>query len=203
MNPRVLRRFIVLMALLTVGAFVFWDLLEGYVARAPGDFDTQMGSQRLEDGLYDEAIDHFDKALEEAPNHRGALMGRALVFIQTERYDDAIAELDSLIRFLEETLEPDDRTGRGVLAAAYANRGIVYDRLAQYEKALESYVQALNTDGETVEGPGVIHKILYGSDRVSSVRDRAIYLHEQLQLPEEERVLRIPELDARQRMHKP
>jgi tetratricopeptide (TPR) repeat protein len=203
MNPRVLRRFIVLMALLTVGAFVFWDVLEGYVSRAPGDFHTEMGSQRLEDGHYDEAIENFNKALEEAPNHRGALMGRALVFIQTERYDDAIAELDSLIRFLEETLEPDDRTGRGVLAAAYANRGIVYDRLEQYEKALENYVQALNTDGETVEGPGVVHKILYGSDRVSSVRDRAIYIYEQLQLPEEERVLRIPELDAKQRMHKP
>jgi len=203
MNPRVLRRFVVLMALLTVGAFVFWDLLEGYVSRTPGDFNTEMGSQRLEDGLYDEAIDHFDKALEEAPNHRGALMGRALVFIQTERYDDALAELDSLIRFLEETLEPDDRTGRGVLAAAYANRGIVYDRLEQYEKALENYVQALNTDGETVEGPGVVHKILYGSDRVSTVRDRAIYIYEQLQLPEEERMLSIPELDAKQRMYKP
>ena len=203
MNRRVLRRFVMLLALLTVGAFIFWDVLEDFVSRAPGDFNTEIGSQRLEDGLYDEAIENFDKALEEAPNHRGALMGRALVFIQTERYEDAIAELDSLIRFLEETLEPDDRTGRGVLAAAYANRGIVYDRLAQYEKALENYVQALNTDGETVEGPGVIYKILYDSEKVSSVRDRAIYLHEQLQLPEEERVLRIPELDAKQRMYKP
>ena len=203
MNRRVLRRFVMLLALLTVGAFIFWDVLEDFVSRAPGDFNTEIGSQRLEDGLYDEAIENFDKALEEAPNHRGALMGRALVFIQTERYEDAIAELDSLIRFLEETLEPDDRTGRGVLAAAYANRGIVYDRLAQYEKALEDYVQALNTDGETVEGPGVIYKILYDSEKVSSVRDRAIYLHEQLQLPEEERVLRIPELDAKQRMYKP
>ena len=203
MNRRVLRRFVMLLALLTVGAFIFWDVLEDFVSRAPGDFYTEIGSQRLEDGLYDEAIENFDKALEEAPNHRGALMGRALVFIQTERYEDAIAELDSLIRFLEETLEPDDRTGRGVLAAAYANRGIVYDRLAQYEKALDNYIQALNTDGETVEGPGVIYKILYDSEKVSSVRDRAIYLHEQLQLPEEERVLRIPELDAKQRMYKP
>lgn len=203
MNPRVLRRFVVLMALLTVGAFVFWDLLEGYVTRAPGDFNTEMGSHRLEDGRYDEALDYFDKALEEAPNHRGALMGRALVFIQTERYDEALAELDSLIGFLETSLEPDDKTGRGALAAAYANRGIVYDRLGQYEKALKSYVQALNTDDETVEGPGVIHKILYGADDVSSVRDRARYIYEQLRLPEDERVLRIPDLDAKQRMYKP
>ena len=84
-------------------------------------------------------------------------MGRALVFIQTESHDDAIAELDYLIRFLTENLEPDDQTGRGVLAAAYANRGIVYDRLGRYETALENYILALNTDPETVAEPGVVH----------------------------------------------
>ena len=96
-----------------------------------------------------------------------------------------------------------DATGRGVLAAAYANRGIVHDRQGEYAKALEDYIGALKVDEGAVEGPGVIHKILYGSDRVSTVRDRARYLHEQLQKPEAERVMRIPELDARQRMHKP
>lgn len=203
MNPRVLRRFIFLMALLTVGAFIFWDVLEDYVQRAPGDYYTEIGSNRLVDGAYDEAIENFDLALQEAPNHRGALMGRALVFIQTERYDEAIAEFDHLIAFLTDDLEPDDKTGRGVLAAAYANRGIVYDRLGQYETALDSYIESLRTDAELGEGPGVVHKILYGGDKVSSVRDRAVYLYEQLQLPEDERLMRIPELDAKQRMYKP
>jgi tetratricopeptide (TPR) repeat protein len=203
MNPRVLRRFIFLMAFLTIGAFVFWDVLEDYVRREPGDYYTEVGSNRLVDGLYDEAMDNFDKALEEAPDHRGALMGRALVFIRTERYQDAVAELDYLVGYLNRTLEPDDRTGVGVLAAAYANRGVAYDYLGAYEKALESYVEALNVDEEVVEGPGVVHKILYGSERVSTVRDRARYIYEQLQKPEGERVMRIPELDARQRMHKP
>lgn len=203
MNPKVLRRFIFLMALLTVGMFVFWDVLEDYVRRAPGDFDTEMGSNRLVDGVYDEAIEAFDKALLDAPDHRGALMGRALVFLQTERYDEALAEFDYLIDFLDQNLEADDTTGRGVLATAHANKGIVYDRLGQYEKALQSYVNAIKIDDEIVEGPGVVHKILHGADHVSSVRDRAIYLNQQLQLPEEERVLRIPELDAKQRMYKP
>lgn len=203
MNPRVLRRFIFFMALLTIGGFVFWDLLDDYVQRAPGDFEVEMGSNRLVDGLYDEALDFFDQALDAQPDHRGALMGRALVFVQSQRYDEALAELDYLIDYLNRNLDPEDTTGRGVLAAAHANRGIAYDHLGQYEKALENYVAALNTDAEVVEGPGVVHKILYGSDDVSSVRQRAIYIYEQFQLPEEKRLMRVPELDAKQRMHKP
>jgi len=71
----------------------------------------------------------------EQPDHRGALMGRALVFIQTDRHDNAIAELSYLIDFSNRILSADDSTGRGVLAAAYANRGIVHDRAGHHEKA--------------------------------------------------------------------
>ncbi|NNG03036.1 MAG: tetratricopeptide repeat protein [Inquilinus sp.] len=191
------------MAVATILMFVFWDVIDDYVERAPGDYHTEVGSYRLEDGLFDEAIEHFGLALQEAPDHRGALMGRALVFIQTEQYADAIDELDYLIETLHRTTEPDDATGIGVLAAAYANRGIVHDRIGEYEKALEDYIEALETDVETVSGPGIVHKILHGADDLSTVRDRAEYLHSQFQLPESERVLRIPEIDDQQRMYKP
>jgi len=203
MNPGVLKRFIILLGALTVGTFLFWELFNNYISRPPGDQYTEVGTLRLEDGLYDEALENFALALQEAPNHRGALMGRALVFIQQEKYDEAIAELDYLIDYLHDNVEPDDTTGIGALAAAYANRGIVYDRRGEYEKALESYIQALKVDEGTVEGPGIVHKILYGSEKVSTVRDRARYIYEQLQLPEEERLMRVPEIDARQRMYKP
>jgi hypothetical protein len=49
----------------------------------------------------------------------------------------------------------------------------------------------------------VVHKILYGSEDVSTVRDRARYIYEQLQLPEDQRLMRVPELDEKQRMYKP
>jgi tetratricopeptide (TPR) repeat protein len=203
MNPRVLRRFVIYMAILTVVAFLGWELVGGYVRQEPGDYHTKRGDQFLTSKDYDAALEQFDLALDEMENHRGALAGRALVFIQTERYDEALAELDYLIDYLTKNTDPDDPTGIGALAAAYANRGIVYDRLERYELALENYIEALKIDSGAVEGPGVIHQILYGSERVSSVLERARYLHEQLQLPEDERVLKIDELDARQRMHKP
>ena len=205
MNRRVLRRFILLMALLTVGVMLFRDFILVQFDRPPGDYHTEVGSNRLVDGLYDQAMVEFNKALEEAPNHRGALMGRALVYIRTERYEEAIGELGYLIDSLETSLEeePDDRTGQGVLAAAFANRGIVHDRRGKYEEALTDYVAALKTDPGAVEGPGIFQKILLGGDQISTVRDRAEYLHRQLQLPEEERLMRVPELDDQQFMYKP
>ena len=203
MTPRVLRRFIILMALMTAGTFIFTDLFDDFITRPPGDMETEMGSLRLEDGKYDEALDYYDQALTVQPNHRGALMGRALVFIQTERYDEAIAELDYLIAYLSANLAPDDMTGRAALAAAYANRGTVHDRQGRYETALGDYIESLRTDADIGDGPGVVHQILYGSDNVSSVRGRARYIAEQLQKPAEERLMRIPEIDDQQRMYKP
>jgi len=206
MNPQVLRRFVKFMAiglLVAGGIGLFAETYPYLFSSAPGDYYVRTGDQRLSDGNYDEALENFNLALEEMPDHRGALMGRALVFVQTERYPEALAELDYLIAYLERTLEPDDSTGRGALAAAHANRGIVYDRIGRYQDALDDYIAALKTDEDTVSGPDVIHKILYGSEGVSSVRKRAQYLYEQLQLPEDERLLRDQEIDAEQRMYKP
>ena len=152
---------------------------------------------------YDGALESFAKALAEQPDHRGALMGRAIIFLQTGRDEEAESEFNYLIDFLERTLESDDPTGRGVLAAAFANRGILYDRTARYEMALADYIRSLQIDAEAVSGPGIIDNIILYSIDPSSVRDRAIYLKGQLDLPEDQRKMRIPELDDQQRMHKP
>ena len=90
-----------------------------------------------------------------------------------------------------------------MLSGAYANRGILHDRLGRYEAALADYRQALVIDPEAVAGPGLLHRILYGDARPAAVRQRAAYLEHQLALPESERVMRVPELDERQRMYKP
>lgn len=203
MNPQVLRRFVILMVAMTAILVIGTHIIKSFVDRPPGDFNTEMGDSRLTDGKYAEALKFFDKALEEAPNHRGALMGRAIVFIQTKRYPDAVDELTNLIGQVRKTLEPGDDTARGLLASAYANRGIARDLQGEYELALKDYVRAINVDSDAVEEPGVIHKILYADTNPSSVRKRAQYIYEQLQKPKSERVMRVPEIDAGQRMHKP
>ena len=203
MNAKVLKRFIVNMAILTFVMFTVWALVRSFKNRPLGDYETEVCDMRLKDKLYDKAIQAANTALEKTPNHRGAIMCKALVFISQEMYLEANAELDYLISFLEKTVEDDDLTGIGTLAAAYANRGIIKDRNKNFQGALQDYLKALGIDEEAVAGPGLGTVILNYKFKSSSVKERALYLNEQLQLPEDERVLSIKELDEGQVMHKP
>ena len=203
MNATVLKRFVIYMAILTFVMFTVWALIRSFMNRPPGDYETEVCDMRLKDKLYDKAIQAANTALEKTPNHRGAIMCKALVFISQKMYLEANEELNYLINFLEKTIEDDDLTGIGTLAAAYANRGIIKDRNKNYEEALQDYVKALGIDDESVAGPGLGTVILNYKFKLSSVKERALYLNEQLQLPENERVLSIKELDEGQVMHKP
>ena len=202
-NAKVLKRFVIYMAILTFVMFTVWAFVRSFMNRPPGDYETEVCDMRLKDKLYDKAIEAANIALEKTPNHRGAIMCKALVFISQKMYLEANEELNYLINFLEKNLEVDDKTGKGTLAAAYANRGIIKDRNKNYEEALKDYVKALGIDHESVAGPGLGTIILNYKFKSSSVKERALYLNEQLQLPENERVLSIKELDEGQVMHKP
>ena len=191
------------MAILTFVMFTVWALVRSFMNRPPGDYETEVCDMRLKDKLYDKAIQAANIALEKTPNHRGAIMCKALVFISQKMYLEANEELNYLINFLEKNLEVDDKTGKGTLAAAYANRGIIKDGNKNYEEALKDYVKALGIDHESVSGPGLGTIILNYKFKSSSVKERALYLNEQLQLPENERILSIKELDEGQVMHKP
>jgi len=203
MNTNVLKRFIIYLAILTFVMFTVWALVRSFMNRPPGDYETEVCDIRLKDKKYDEAVEAADIALKKMPNHRGAIMCKALVYISQKQYREASDQLDYLINFLEKNLEDDDKTGIGTLAAAYANRGIIKDRKEDYEGALKDYVKALGIDYESVAGPGLGTIILNYKFKSSSVKERALYLNEQLQLPENERILKIEEFDEGQVMHKP
>ena len=199
----IIKRFVIYMAILTFVMFTVWGFVKSFMNRPPGDYETEVCDIRLKDKKYDEALESANIALEKTPNHRGAMMCKALVFISEKKYVKADRVLSDLIVFLEKNLEEDDKTGIGTLAAAYANRGIIKDRNKNYEEALKDYVKALGIDHESVAGPGLGTVILNYKFKSSSVKERALYLNEQLQLPEDERVLSIEELDEGQVMHKP
>ena len=202
-NTNVLKRFVIYMAILTFVMFTIWGFVRSFMDRPAGDYETEVCDIRLKDKKYDQALEAANKALTKTPNHRGAMMCKALVFISEKKYIKADKILSNLIIFLEKNLEDDDKTGIGTLAAAYANRGIIKDRNKNYEEALKDYVKAIGIDHESVAGPGLGTIILNYKFKSSSVKERALYLNEQLQLPENERVLSIKELDEGQVMHKP
>ena len=154
-SANILKRFVIYMAVLTFVMFTVWALVKSFMNRPPGDYETEVCDNRLKDKQYDKALDAANIALSKTPNHRGAIMCKALIFISQKMYLNANEELSYLINFLEKNIESDDRTGIGTLAAAYANRGIIKDRDKDYQGALQDYIKALGIDHEAVAGPGL------------------------------------------------
>lgn len=202
-NPQILKRFIKLMLILTVVMFTVWTVVMWSKNNVPGDFEVREGDIQLSDGNFENAIERFDAALTVAPDHRGALLGKAVALIALEQYGEAEHVLSYTIDYLLKNLEEDDPTGIGALSAAYANRGIIKDRQARYEEALADYIESIKIDYDIAEGPGWLNHLLYYNEEPSSVLKRAEYIYKQLELPENERLLSVPELDAEQRMYKP
>ena len=93
MNPNVLKRFIIYMAILTFVMFTVWALVRSFMNRPPGDYETEVCDIRLKDKKYDEAIDAANIALEKTPNHRGAIMCKALVYISQKQYRETTYQL--------------------------------------------------------------------------------------------------------------
>ena len=185
-DKKVIPYFAVFLALL--GFLFYWRT---GVEQIPGDINVRAGNYRLEDGFYDEAAKEFSEALQKTPDHVMARLGLATTYMQTGRDTDALQELNLVIE-----LKPD-------LAAAFANRGILYDRSGEYEKALADYRKALELDPDILEGPGFLWRFMRNVDEKSpTIQSRAEYLEAELAKPEEERLLKVPEKDEKQRMYK-
>ena len=187
-----LYRFLKWTAITLACAWVGWSIYDSAIApRNPGDLAYLDANTLFEDGEYERALALYDEALSIDPNHIHAMRGRARTLLELGRYLDALAAFDHAI-----ARQPD-------FGATYANRGILYDRMGRYEKAVADYEQALALDPELAEGPHWLTRFLRNQpDKPPGVAERAAYLRNELAKPENERLLRVPELDAQQRSYK-
>lgn len=157
----------------------------------PGENIFRLANKNLEEGVYEDALKLFDKAIALTPDYRDAHMGRAITLMQMQRYNESRKAFDTAIGLDEG------------YAAAYANRGILNDRTGRYEDAIRDYRKAVELDPEITEGPGFLWRFLRNiPEKQPTIEDRANYLEEELKKPESERLLRVPEIDAQQRMYK-
>jgi tetratricopeptide (TPR) repeat protein len=174
--------------LVLIGLIFYWRV---GVEKNPGDYNVRTGNYRLEDGQYEEAVKEFSEALEKNSEHAMARLGLAVTYMQMDKYDEAMQEFNLVIENNPE------------LAPAYADRGILYDRMGEYRKALADYRKALELDPEILKGPGWLWRFMRNIDKKPpTIRDRAAYLEAEFAKPEEERLLKIPEEDEKQRMYK-
>jgi len=75
--------------------------------------------------------------------------------------------------------------------------------MGRHEEALADYDQALRLDREIASGPHWLTRFLRKQPEAPpTIADRAAYLRAELAKPADERVLRIPEIDAQQRPYK-
>ena len=175
------------------GIFVVGSVLYEYVFtnHDKGELHYRRGHLRLEDGLHEEALTEFERQLGLNSRHPGGQLGKALALMGLARNAEALAALNQAI-----ALQPD-------FAAAFANRGILHDRMGQPENALIDYRTALELDPSLGDGPGWITRFFRKQAQAPpTIRDRARYLELQFQKPAAERLLRVPELDAAQRSYK-
>jgi tetratricopeptide (TPR) repeat protein len=120
-----------------------------------------------------------------------ARLGLAVTYMQTGKDNEALQEFNLVVE-----INPG-------LAAAIANRGILYDRMGEYNKALADYRKALELDPEILEGPGFLWRFMRNIDeKPPTILSRAEYLEAELAKPEEERLLYVPGEDEKQRMYK-
>jgi tetratricopeptide (TPR) repeat protein len=202
-SSNILRRYILIAIGATVVMVAGWTVVHTIADAPAGDYAVRQGNILLEDGKFDQAIERFDAALAENPRHPGAMMGGAIAMMQWGRLEQANSGFDRLIVFLIEEVAETDANRPTLLAAAFANRGILHDRAGRPEAALADYRRALAIDPDLVSGPGIVDRVLYGMPDAANVAKRADYLEGQLKLPPEKRQLHRPDIDARQRMHKP
>ena len=185
---RILMRVAILMTLAWIG----WTFYDSFIVeRMPHQQELASAARFLEDGRYERARSEYLGVIQGDPENIYARRGLAHCLSQLGEVDQALNLYDEVI-----TAEPE-------FAGSYANRGILKDRMGDYEGAIADYERAIALDPETSDGPGLMTRFLRNQpDKPPTIADRARYLRGQLAKPEYERLLRVPEEDAKQRPYK-
>ncbi|MCK5717239.1 MAG: tetratricopeptide repeat protein [Thiomargarita sp.] len=179
-------------AVILTTAWVGWSAYDSFLTDVqPGTPAYLAANNLFEDGAYQRALDSYQQALHEDPEHIHALRGKARSLLKLKRYQESLHIFNEAI-----SKEPD-------FAGTYANRGILYDWMGQHQAALLDYERALQGDDTLGEGPNWFSRFFrLQAEKPPTIVERARYLREQLAKPKSEQQLRRPDDDEKQRPYK-
>lgn len=191
-----LYRALTITAVVMVLGWVAWSFYDGFVRnRSAETVAIEAAHKAFSDGLYENARSGYREVIEMPSASRrvrlDARRGLARTLMELGEHQAALRQFDRAIE-----AAPD-------YGATYANRGILYDRMGRYERAVDDYRRALELDPSLDEGPGWLTRFLRNqAEQPPTVGDRAEYLAAELAKPPDERLLRVPDEDARQRSYR-
>ncbi|HXK58035.1 MAG TPA: tetratricopeptide repeat protein, partial [Gammaproteobacteria bacterium] len=148
-------------AIVLTVAWVGWTLVDsGILEREPGAYELDAARKNLEDGRYNEALVLYRAAFDENAENLGALRGmaQALMAMGTEAQQSALtapksaAEMSAraldyhtqALNLYNEAIKREEEREitpirQRILGVAYANRGILRDRMGDHYGALSDY----------------------------------------------------------------
>ena len=185
-------RMLVRLAFLIALFVIAWSIYHGALQeKIPGENDYHAANKYFEDGKYQQALLSYKKTLSINPDFIHAKRGIARSLMQLNQNEMSLAVFNEVIK-----QEP-------TFAASYANRGILYDRMEKYAKAINDYQTAIKLNKELVEGPSWITRFLRNqAQKPPNIHDRMIYLQQELAKPKHEQLLKLPQLDDQQKPYK-
>lgn len=187
-----LYRFLKYTAIVMVAGWIIWTIADTFfIDRIPGNTAFQEGEIFFEDGEYQRALRKYEEALQAKADAPHYVRAKARTLMQLGRYEESLRWFNQAVE-----LQP-------YFGGTYANRGILYDRMGEYERAVADYEKAVDLSEEVAEGPHWLTRFLRNQpEPPPTVADRLAYLKQELAKPEEERLLRMPEIDKKQRTYK-
>ena len=188
MNRNLINAFIGLSILVFIGyAFIQTTTKENQ----PGENNYRLANKYLVEGDLENALTVFDEVISLNPSFNAAYLGKALTLMQLKDFKGSMKMFNKAIK-----LDPD-------FAEAYANRGILNDKTGRFKEAVSDYRKAIELKPELVDGPGLVWRFLHLADeKPSTIDERLEYIEAELEKPESERLLNVPEIDEQQRMYK-
>ncbi len=179
-------------ALILTVVFIGWSIYDSALQeKTLGESSYHAANKYFEDGEYEDALQSYNQAVNDNPSLIHAHRGIARTLMQLGRYAEASKKFDEVI-----DKEPE-------FGASYANRGILNDRIGNYEGAISDYEKAIKFNPKLSEGPSWITRFLRNqAEKPSTIIDRLNYLKTEMEKPEHQRLLKLPDKDKQQRPYK-